>query len=218
MATKEKKTITITNKIAEALKQDISYGRIPAGESIIERKIAERFKASNIPVREALRILEGEGFIIHRKFSGYSVRQINPEEMVELYDIITFLSGQLLARGIPRYTELTYHRFRTLIDEMKKSKETDKTVSLLIEFSEAAFAPAGLRFSQELAMQILHKNIPIIQGMVERIYKGTIPTRFQSEFMELCQKRETKKAVDLWIHEFEQMTKGFVAIISDYKP
>ncbi|MCX6247105.1 MAG: GntR family transcriptional regulator [Bacteroidetes bacterium] len=218
MAIKEKKTITITNRIAETLKQDISYGRIPAGEAIIERKIAERFKASNIPVREALRILEGEGFIIHRKFSGYSVRQINPEEMVELYDIITYLSGQLLSKGIPRYTELTYHRFRTLVDEMDKTRDTDKTVALLIEFSETAFSPAGLKYSIELALQILQRNIPIIQGMVEKIYKGTIPTRFQREFMELCQKKETKKAIDLWINEFEKMTKGFVAIISDYTP
>ena len=135
MAIKEKKTTTITNKVAEALKQDINYGKITAGEAIIERKIAERFQASNIPVREALRILEGEGFIIHRKFSGYSVRQINPEEMVELYDIIKYLSGQLLSRGIPRYTELTYHRFRTLIEDMDKTKDTNKTVALLIEFA-----------------------------------------------------------------------------------
>ncbi|HZX62027.1 MAG TPA: GntR family transcriptional regulator [Bacteroidales bacterium] len=218
MATKEKKTITITNKIAETLKQDINYGKIPPGEVIIERKIAERFQASNIPVREALRILEGEGFIIHRKFSGYSVRQINPEEMVELYDIITYLSGQLLSRGIPRYTELTYHRFRTLIEEMDKSKDTDKTVSLLIEFAEAAYAPAGLKYSLELAMQILNRNIPLIQGMVEKIYKGTIPTRFQRQFMELCQQKDTKKAIEICVDEFEQMTKGFVAIISNYKP
>jgi len=218
MATKEKKTITITNKIAETLKQDINYGRISPGEAIIERKIAERFNASNIPVREALRILEGEGFIIHRKFSGYSVRLINAEEMVELYDIIKYLSGQLLSRGIPRYTELTYHRFRSLIEEMDTSKDTDKTVALLINFAEAAYEPAGLRYSLELAMQILNRNIPIIQGMVEKIYKGTIPTRFQKEFMDLCQKKETKKAIEVWIDEFEQMTKGFVAIISNYKP
>jgi DNA-binding GntR family transcriptional regulator len=218
MATKEKKTITITNKIAEALKQDINYGKIRAGESIIERKIAERFNASNIPVREALRILEGEGFIIHRKFSGYSVREINPEEMVELYDIIKFLSGQLLSKGIPRYTELTYHRFRTLIEEMEKSKDADHSVSLLIQFAEAAYEPAGLNYSAGLAMQILTRNIPIIQGMVKNIYKGTIPTRFQRQFMELCQKKETKKAMEIWISEFEQMTKGFVAIISNYKP
>jgi len=218
MAIKEKKTITITNKIAETLKQDINYGRIGQGEAIIERKIAERFNASNIPVREALRILEGEGFIIHRKFSGYSVRQINPDEMIELYDIITYLSGQLLSRGIPRYTELTYHRFRTLIEEMDKSKDTDTTVSLLIQFAESAYAPAGLRYSLELAMQIHNRNIPIIQGMVEKIYNGTVPTRFQRQFMELCQQKDTKKAIELWMEEYEQMTKGFVAIISNYKP
>ena len=218
MATKEKKTITITNKIAETLKQDINYGKIGAGEAIIERKIAERFHASNIPVREALRILEGEGFIIHRKFSGYSVRSINPEEMVELYDIIKYLSGQLLSRGIPRYTELTYHRFRTLIEEMDNSKDTDTTVSLLIQFAETAYAPAGLKYSLELAMQILNRNIPIIQRMIDKVHKGTIPTRFQREYMELCQQRETKKAIEIWLEEFEQVTKGFVAIISNYKP
>ncbi|MGA2823012.1 MAG: GntR family transcriptional regulator [Bacteroidales bacterium] len=218
MATKEKKTITITNKIAETLKEDINYGKIPAGEAIIERKIAERFHASNIPVREALRILEGEGFIIHKKFSGYSVRQINPEEMVELYDIIKYLSGQLLSKGIPRYTELTYHHFRTLIEEMDKTKNTNQTVALLIEFAETAYAPAGLRYSMELAMQIMNRNIPIIQGMVEKIYKGTIPTRFHRHFMELCQKKDTKEAIEVWVDEYEQMTKSFVAIISNYKP
>jgi DNA-binding GntR family transcriptional regulator len=218
MATKEKKTMTITNKIAETLKQDINYGRIAAGEAIIERKIAERFQASNIPVREALRILEGEGFIIHRKFSGYSVRLINPDEMIEFYDIIKYLSGQLLSRGIPRYTELTYHHFRRIIEELEKTTDIDRTVGLLIEFSETAYAPAGLKYSLELAMQILNRNIPIIQGMVEKIYKGTTPTKFQRHFMELCQQKDTKKAIEVWNEEFEQMTKAFVAIISNYKP
>ena len=217
MVAKEKKTITTTNKIAEELKYDINYGKIKPGEAIIERKIAERFNASNIPVREALRILEGEGFIIHKKFSGYSVRVLNPEEMVELYDITKFLAGQLLSRAIPRYTELTYHHFRSLIEEMEKNKDADKSVSLLIEFAETAYAPSGLKYSMELAVQIMNRNIPIIKGMVEKLYKGAIPVRFQRQFMELCQQRETKKAIELWVDEYEQMTKGFVAIISDLK-
>jgi DNA-binding GntR family transcriptional regulator len=216
MATKERKSITITNRIAETLKHDINYGKIKPGEALIERQVAERFNASNIPVREALRILEGEGFVIHKKFSGYTVREINPEEMVELYDIMKFLSGQLLSRGIPRYTELTYHRFQVLADEMDKSKDTDKSVSLLISFAEAAYAPAGLNYSLNLALEILHRNIPIIQGMVEKIYKGTIPTRFQREFSDLCQKKETQKAIKIWVDEFATMTKGLVAIISEH--
>jgi DNA-binding GntR family transcriptional regulator len=218
MAAKTKKTMTIPNKITETLKQDINNGKIHAGEAILEDKIAKRFHASNIPVREALRILEGEGFIIHKKFSGYSVRQIKPEEMVELYDIIRFLSGRFLSGGIPRYTELTYHRFRTLIDEMDKSKDIDNTVLLFKEFLETAFTPAGLKYSLELAMQIFDRNITIIHGMIEKINKGTFPTQSMSQFVELCQKKETKKAINIWMDEYEQRTKSYVAIISNYKP
>jgi DNA-binding GntR family transcriptional regulator len=139
MTAKSEKTGTITNKIAEALKHDIIYGKIRGGAEIVEVKIAERFHASNIPVREALRILEGQGFIIHRKFSGYTVREINPEEMIELYDIVRYLTSQLLSNGIPRYTELTYHRFRVLVEEIEKSKDTDHTVFLFREFAEVEY-------------------------------------------------------------------------------
>jgi len=217
MKTTTKKTMTITNRITEILKQEITYGKIPAGEEIVERKIAERFNTSNIPVREALRVLEGEGFIVHRKFSGYSVRQINPEEMIELYDIVRFLSVQLLSNGIPRYTELTYHHFRTIIDKMEKSKNIDNTVSLFTEFLERAFAPAGLKYSLELTMQILNHNVPIIQGMIEKIYKGTFPSGFMIQFMTFCQQRETEKAINVWMDEYEHRTKNYVQIISSFK-
>ena len=138
MTTNVKKTVTIANKIAEALKQEITFGKIPAGEDIFERIVAERFQARNIPVREALRMLEGEGYIIHRKFSGYSVRQINPAEMVECYDIMRFLTAQLLSQSIPRYNELTYYHFRVIIDGMDNSMVIDNTVSLFKKFVEEA--------------------------------------------------------------------------------
>ena len=199
--------------------------RPPTGETREEKRTVVLTGPESEAISNYLRHLQ----VVERRtvsFSSWSrdllmaalPEAFRPEEMVELYDIITFLSGQLLSRGIPRYTELTYHRFRTLIEEMEKSKDTDNSVSLLIQFAEAAYAPAGLKYSLELALQILNRNIPIIQGMVEKIYKGKIPTRFQRLFIELCQKKETKKAIEMWTNEFEQLTKGFVAIISDYKP
>jgi DNA-binding GntR family transcriptional regulator len=217
METKAKKTMTITNKITETLKQEITYGKIQAGEEIVERKIAERFHASNIPVREALRVLEGEGFIVHRKFSGYSVRRIEPEEMIELYDIVRYLSVQLLSKGIPRYTELTYHHFRTIIDKMDKSKDINNTISLFMEFVETAFTPAGLKYSLELALQILNHNVPVIHGVIEKIYKGKFSSGFMIQFMTFCQQKETEKAITVWMDEYELRTKKYVEIISSNK-
>jgi DNA-binding GntR family transcriptional regulator len=214
MAPKERKTMTIANKIAEIINKEITYGKIPAGEEITEQDIEERFHVSNIPVREALRILEGEGYIIHRKFSGYNVRKINPEEMLECYDIMRFLTTQILSQSIPCYTELTYHHFRIIIDGMDNSNVIDNTVSLFKKFVEEAFTSAGLKYSMELAMQIMNHNTPIIKGMVEKIYKGKFPTAFLRQFMQLCQQKETKKGIKIWMDEYEQRTKNYVSILS----
>jgi DNA-binding GntR family transcriptional regulator len=215
MEVKEKKTITTSNKIAEALKHDINHGNLKAGDSIIEREIAQRFQASHIPVREALRILEGEGYIIHHKYSGYSVREIKPEEMVELYDIMRFLTQQLLTRAIPRYTDLTFYQFNTIIDEMGKSKDIGSSISLLFQFAETAYAPAGLEYSFGLTKQILRRNIPIVRQVFEKVYKGQFPIRVQKNFVELCQKKETAKAIDCYMDELNNLMKKLVAFISE---
>jgi DNA-binding GntR family transcriptional regulator len=215
MEVKEKKTITTSNKIAEALKHDINYGILKPGDSIIEREIAQKFQASHIPVREALRILEGEGFIIHHKYSGYSVREIKPEEMVELYDIMRFLTIQLLTRAIPRYTDLTFYQFNSIIDEMSQSEDVNNNILLLFQFAETAYAPAGLDYSFGLTKQILRRNIPIVQRVFEKIYKGHFPIRIQKNFVEFCQKKETAKAIDCYMDELNNLTKRLVASISE---
>lgn len=215
MEVKEKKTITTSNKIAEALKHEINHGILKAGDSIIEREIAAKFQASHIPVREALRILEGEGYIIHHKYSGYSVREIKPEEMVELYDIMRFLTHQLLVRAIPRYTDLTFYQFNTIIDEMSRTTDINKSIILLYQFAETAYAPAGLEYSFGLTKQILRRNIPIVERVFEKVYKGHFPIRVQKSFVEYCQKKETAKAIDCYMDELNNLMKKLVAHISE---
>lgn len=214
---KEKKAMTTTNMIAETLKTDINHGRLTAGDTIVEREIAAKFNASHIPVREALRILEGEGYIVHRKFSGYSVRVVSPEEMVELYDIQRFLSVKLLTQAIPRYNELTYYNFRNIMSEMAKTKDSKKIVALFLEFTEAAYSPAGLSYSLKLAMDVFSRNILVISKMVEQIYKGSFPLAFHEGFVKLCQAKETAKAIEWWLDEFDRITKDLVAIMSQIR-
>lgn len=212
---KEKKTTTTSNRIADALKHDINHGTMKPGDSIIEREIAERFKASHIPVREALRILEGEGFIIHHKYSGYTVREIKPEEMMELYDIMRFLTHQQLTRAIPRYTDLTYYQFHTIIEDMTGTENIGKNTNFMFQFYETAFTPAGLEYSLNLTKQILRRNIPIIHKVYEKVYKGKFPIKMLKTFVELCQKKETAKAVDCFMDELNNLTKKMVAYISE---
>ena len=214
---KEKRSITLTNTIAETLRNEINYGIIKPREQLVERDLAERFNASNIPVREALRILEGEGYIVHKKFSGYTSRDLNPEEMVELYDLMYFLSGQLLPRAIPRYNEITFQRFHRLKNSIEKTNEPRQLVSYMLGFAEVAFEPAGMNYTYDLAIQLLRRNIPVFIRLVETMFKDNFPTTFHTQYIELCRQKETEKAVKIYMERLEFMIKNLVRIINQMK-
>jgi DNA-binding GntR family transcriptional regulator len=212
---KKKKESTTSNKIADSLREAINYGKMSPGDKIIERELAEKYQASHIPVREALRILEGEGFVVHRKFAGYTVREVNPEEMIELYNIMRFLSVQLLNRAIPRYTEITYYQLKSITEEMEKTKDADKNIDLLLQFADVVFFPAGLSFTFSLSKQILRRNIPILQGVIRLLSKGSIPVEPFNHFVELCQRHEIENAVKFTSEQLDIVTKTFVAFMSE---
>ncbi len=215
MKIKMKKESTTSNKIADSLRDAINYGTLKPSDKIIEREIAEKYQASHIPVREALRILEGEGFVVHRKFAGYTVREVNPEEMIELYNIMRFLVVQLLNRAIPRYTEITYYQLKSIVSEMEKTKDPDKNIGLLMQFADVIFFPAGLTFTNNLSKQILKRNIPILQGVIHSVSKGTIPVAAFNHFIDLCQRHEIENAVKFISEQLDIVTKTFVAYMSD---
>ncbi len=59
--------------IANQLREAIISGRFKAGERLIEDALAEEHGVSRVPVREALRRLETEGFVVLTPYRGATV-------------------------------------------------------------------------------------------------------------------------------------------------
>ncbi len=76
-----------------ALKQAILENRMPAGAHFLENELAEQQQMSRTPLREALVRLENEGFIEIRPRHGIRVLPISPEDMREIYQILTDLEA-----------------------------------------------------------------------------------------------------------------------------
>ena len=214
---KKKKENTTSSTIAEGLRNEINFGKLKPGDKILEREIAERYKVSHIPVREALKILEGEGFLMYEKFAGYRVREVTAEEMMELFNIVRYLINQLLTKAIPRYTEITYYQIRSLLKEMEQTRDPEQLVNQFLQHFELVFYPAGLNFTFMLTMQFLKRNIPIIQGLIKEVYHGKFPGTITTTFIDLCEKGENEKAISYVMESYDKMTKMFVAYISDAK-
>ncbi len=74
-------------RIAHALREQIITGELAMGSKLNEREIAERLQVSRIPVREALPILESEGFITSQPRRGAVVHLLTITDAAEVFDL-----------------------------------------------------------------------------------------------------------------------------------
>jgi len=87
--------------VAEDLRRAILAGDEPPGTLIPIEAVARFFGVSQIPVREALKVLLGEGLVEHVPHIGYSVAKLTFAEFCELYDVREALERQALTHAVP---------------------------------------------------------------------------------------------------------------------
>ncbi|MFE1953961.1 GntR family transcriptional regulator [Streptomyces sp. NPDC059524] len=73
--------------VREHLRNSIYDGTLPPGTRLVEQELAQQFKVSRLPVREALRILHHEGLVEHLPTRGVVVRTLDRRQVSELYDL-----------------------------------------------------------------------------------------------------------------------------------
>ncbi|WP_249900458.1 GntR family transcriptional regulator [Paenibacillus sp. PK3_47] len=77
---------SINDEVYNRLKHQITHAQIAPGEKISIRQIAEAFGVSTMPVREALRKLQAEGFV-HFETRSVIVRSLSQQEVKEIFAI-----------------------------------------------------------------------------------------------------------------------------------
>jgi DNA-binding GntR family transcriptional regulator len=73
--------------VVDAVRADIVQGVLQPGTRITEAALAERYGVSRVPVREALRGLEAEGFVESRPNVGSRVAEIPFDEADDLFAV-----------------------------------------------------------------------------------------------------------------------------------
>jgi len=86
-----------------ALRDYIVEGNLPDGARVPERALCDRFGISRTPLREALKVLAAEGLIDLLPNRGARIRELGPEDLRELFDVmggLEALAGRLACERI----------------------------------------------------------------------------------------------------------------------
>lgn len=117
-----------TATIYDKLRSAIISGELRGGSPLRQAELGSRYGVSKIPVREALRQLEAQGFVSIFPGRGAVVVPLSAAEAEEIYLMRIALEPILLARSIPNLTPLDYARANAvlqLVDAMQALSSAD---------------------------------------------------------------------------------------------
>lgn len=98
MPTREEHAGSLRDSVTDALRRRIVSGDLAPGTRVVERQVAEQLGVSRVPVREALRALEREGFLEERATRGMVVRRLDPDDVAMLFAVRESLEAVLAQR------------------------------------------------------------------------------------------------------------------------
>jgi DNA-binding GntR family transcriptional regulator len=143
--------------IANALRAAIVDGTLAPGAPLRQDAIARHFSVSAIPVREALRQLESEGWARVEMNKGATVAPMSADEAREVYEIRAALEGLAIGLAIPAHTAASLRRAEALCTAAAAETEPPLYAVRNEAFHMSLYEPAGR--PQLLAMiAMLHER------------------------------------------------------------
>lgn len=85
----------------DAIHREILAGDLAPGERLVEERLTERLGLSRPPLREALRLLEGDGLITMRPRRGAVVAMMDDQDVFEVLTLRTGLESMAIEHGVP---------------------------------------------------------------------------------------------------------------------
>src|SRR5687767_15564561 len=89
----------------EMIREDIIEGRLAPNERLVAADLARRHGTSTNPVREALQLLRGEGFVSFALNRGARVRPIDQDFVRDIYEIGVLIEPALTSWFVGMATE-----------------------------------------------------------------------------------------------------------------
>ena len=191
---------TVAESVAETLRNRILAGELGEGEQLRQEVLAADLGVSRIPLREAFRLLEGEGLITIAPHRGAVVAVRSPEEIGELFDLRVLLEPDILRHAIPKLTERDLSEAGTILagyNTALAERDVQTWGRLNTQFHLALYGPAERPRSLALVRSLLDQTDGYTRMQLLLTGGQQRAQREHTELLELCRARNISAATKL---------------------
>lgn len=164
----------LSRHVAAYLRDLIMSGQFPSGERMRLKALSSRLGVSTTPVREALLLLETEGLVEGELHRGFQVKQLSPEDVLDIFEMHAFIAGKLAERAATRcheaiLTELTDidERIKKAASERDAGEVEDRNYQFHRLINQSADSPMLTRFLLQTTRYVPRYFYARIPGWIE---------------------------------------------------
>jgi DNA-binding GntR family transcriptional regulator len=111
-------TDSLGRQVADALRHEILAGRLQPDEVLQQDALCSMFGTSRMPIRDALRQLCHEGFLVWLPKNQAKVAAFTRPDVEDMFEVQSLLSGRLARRATKRATDEELDELERLHEEM----------------------------------------------------------------------------------------------------
>jgi DNA-binding GntR family transcriptional regulator len=127
----------LRDKVVEELRRRIVNGDYAPGDRLTEDRLAEAFGVSRNPVREAIRVLEAEGFVVAQPRRGAVVAELSAHDVQDLFDVrlaLEPLAARLAAQRAGPAAAAALREIMSAAETATAARQLDRVAELNTEF------------------------------------------------------------------------------------
>lgn len=128
--------------VFETLREAIINAILKPGERLMEIQLAEEMGVSRTPVREAIRKLELEGFVVMVPRKGAYVAGISMKDIADVFEIRAAMEGLAAGLAAERITEDELEQLERIlvkVGECVKNNDLEKLIEVDTEFHDTLY-------------------------------------------------------------------------------
>lgn len=176
------------------LLEGIRRGDFRPGEPIREEHVTAWLKVSRTPVRDAMRRLEAEGYLVHERHRGAVVATLDDQAVTELYALREVLEGAAAAMAARHASDLEIRQLEQLIDDSARIRDPKVLIEYQRRINDLIHQAARNRYLIK-TMRKLRETLFLV-GTVVTVMPNRPATllREHREILAAIKKRDAHKA------------------------
>lgn len=204
--------------VTDVLRDAIVRGIFKSGQPLRQEDLAAQLGVSRMPVRDALKTLENEGFVLSSPNRGAVVAHLSAAEALELQELRLALEPLLLRLAVPKLSKANLGRAEDLLDQADHETDEAKWSGLNLEFHMALYQEAGRPRILAL-VRGLHLNVDRYMRMtLTTMHRQRTSQTEHSAILAACQQRNADLACNLLSQHITTSGEHLIRYLEGMKP